>query len=140
MLYGVKVKVTTVRSCTVLVVDDDAAIRDTLHQLLEEDGYAVEMAADGSVALDMMRAAPFPMVVLLDLMMPRLNGYLVLDAVIAEPRLQRHRYVVMTASASALTEPLQRVMERLEALSVIKPFNIDHLLDLVAKSASRLAR
>lgn len=122
------------RSCTVLVVDDDAAIRETLHQLLEEDGYTVEMATDGIVALDMLRRASFPRVVLLDLMMPRLNGYEVLDAVMADPALRCHRYVVMTASASALTESLLYIMEQLQALSVIKPFNIDYLLDQVAES------
>lgn len=129
---------TTVRSCTVLVVDDDAAIRDTLHQLLEEDGYSVKMAPDGAAALDLLRGAPSPWVVLLDLMMPRLNGYEVLDAVMAEPPLRRHRYVVMTASASALTEPLLRDMEQLDALSVIKPFNIDDLLDQVAEAMKGL--
>lgn len=126
------------RSCTVLVVDDDAAIRDTLHQLLEEDGYSVKMAPDGAAALDLLRGAPSPWVVLLDLMMPRLNGYEVLDAVMAEPPLRRHRYVVMTASASALTEPLLRDMEQLDALSVIKPFNIDDLLDQVAEAMKGL--
>ena len=132
---------TTVRSCTVLVVDDDAAIRDTLFQLLDDDGYTVEMASDGAEALDMLRGAPDARVVLLDLMMPRLNGYKALDAIMAEPELlQRHRYVIMTASASALTEPLLYVMEQLGASSIIKPFNIDDLLEQVARSACDLNR
>ncbi|HZC06618.1 MAG TPA: response regulator [Ktedonobacterales bacterium] len=130
---------TAAPSYSVLVVDDDAAIRETLHQLLVDDGYAVMLAPDGVVALDMLREAPHPMVVLLDLMMPRLDGFGVLAAVMADHRLQRqHRFVIMTASASALSGPTAPVIEQLGALSLIKPFNIEHLLELVAEAASHL--
>jgi CheY-like chemotaxis protein len=130
---------TAVRPYMVLVVDDDAAIRETLHQLLDDDGYAVMLAPDGIVALEMLREAPHPMVVLLDLMMPRLDGFGVLAAVMADGRLQRqHRYVIMTASASALSGTAALVIDQLDALSLIKPLNIERLLDLVAEAASHL--
>jgi len=123
-----------------LVVDDDAAIRETLHQLLEDEGYHVEQAADGIAALDALRATQRPMVVLLDVMMPRLDGLGVLQAVTEDTSLaQKHRFIVMTASASALTEALTRIMRCLHAPALIKPFSIDQLLDLMAEANSKLA-
>ena len=122
------------------MVDDDAAIRETLHQLLEDEGYHVEQAPDGVAALDALRATQRPMVVLLDVMMPRLDGYGVLREVTRDESLAgKHRFVVMTASANTLTEALTQLMRQLDAPALIKPFSIDLLLDTLAKAASQLA-
>ena len=122
------------------MVDDDAAIRETLHQLLEDEGYQVEQAADGIAALDVLRATQRPMIVLLDVMMPRLDGLGVLQAVTEDESLAgKHRFVVMTASAAAITGALSQLMRRLNAPALIKPFSIDHLLRLLAEAANQLA-
>lgn len=124
---------------TALVVDDDAAIRETLHQLLEDEGYLVEQAPDGVAALDALRASKRRMVVLLDVMMPRLDGLGVLQAVTSDEALaNRHRFVVMTASSSALTDSLVQLMRQVKAPALIKPFSIEQLLDLLAEAASQL--
>jgi two-component system response regulator MprA len=58
----------------VLVVEDDVDLRETLCELLDAEGVAVVRADDGEEALDLLRKGLRPAVVLLDLMMPRMNG------------------------------------------------------------------
>ena len=78
----------------VLVVDDEEAIRGSIAMLLEDEGYTVHQASNGAQALDLLRAADAPLVVLLDWMMPVLNGLEVLDAAVQEPvSLSRHTYI-----------------------------------------------
>lgn len=139
-LLALTVRPATTHSPAALVVDDDAAIRETLHQLLEDEGYQVEQAADGIAALDVLRATQRPMIVLLDVMMPRLDGYGVLREVTRDESLaSKHRFVVMTASANTLTEALTQLMRQLGAPALIKPFGIDQLLATMAEAASQLA-
>ncbi|HEV2405990.1 MAG TPA: response regulator, partial [Ktedonobacterales bacterium] len=57
-----------------LVVDDDVDTRDVVRLLLEDVGYVVSEAKDGEQALDMLRASDVPLVVLLDLDLPRIDG------------------------------------------------------------------
>jgi CheY-like chemotaxis protein len=66
---------TVTQSGSVLVVDDDADIRDSIGDILELRGYEVTRAANGREALDRLRNGPRPCVILLDLMMPVLNGW-----------------------------------------------------------------
>jgi len=63
----------------VLVVDDDRDIRGTLRVALEDAGYTVHEAPDGLSAMDLLLTSPFPLVVLLDLMMPRMTGSEILE-------------------------------------------------------------
>lgn len=63
----------------ILVVDDDRGIRDTLATLLEREGYVVRRAENGQVALDMIRGRAKPDLMLLDLMMPVLSGFELLE-------------------------------------------------------------
>jgi CheY-like chemotaxis protein len=62
------------RAGSILVVDDDEDLRETLVDLLEAEGYAVAQASDGAAALDLLRHGLRPQVILLDLMMPRMDG------------------------------------------------------------------
>jgi len=59
----------------VLLVDDDTDAREALAELLRLDGYVVREASDGSTALGLLRRAPLPCVVLLDLSMPGISGW-----------------------------------------------------------------
>src|SRR5262249_40562650 len=60
---------------TIVVVDDEEAICETLRDVFEEEGYGVQTALDGVAALDLLREmAVKPRVVILDLLMPRLDG------------------------------------------------------------------
>ena len=64
----------SVTGIPVCIVEDDEDIRTTLRFLLEDAGYSIREAANGVVALELLRSASSPMVVLLDLMLPILDG------------------------------------------------------------------
>jgi CheY-like chemotaxis protein len=64
----------------VLVVDDDPLIRDTITEILEESGYRVATAAHGKDALNLLQQGPRPDAIILDLMMPVMDGWQFLDA------------------------------------------------------------
>ena len=58
----------------ILVVDDNAALRENLAEALQLEGYEVAVAGDGAAALALLAVEPFPSVVVLDLVMPGLDG------------------------------------------------------------------
>jgi len=60
---------------TVLIIDDDHAVVDSLSEFLEDEGFNVVTAADGQAGLDRLRQGLRPCAILLDLMMPRTNGW-----------------------------------------------------------------
>ncbi|NNJ08865.1 alpha/beta fold hydrolase [Chloroflexales bacterium ZM16-3] len=79
-----------------LLVDDNAMNRDMLSRRLERLGYRVTQAADGRPALNAMRATPFDLV-LLDIMMPEMDGYAVLREIQSDPDLRRVPVIVLSA-------------------------------------------
>jgi CheY-like chemotaxis protein len=116
----------------VLIVDDDTAIRETMRFVLEDAGHEVEEAGDGLAALDLLRSAEQSTVVLLDLMMPKLDGAGVLGAVAGDRALAvRHRYALITATHQTLSLAFVNLLTSLSVPVVRKPFDIDVLLDLV---------
>jgi CheY-like chemotaxis protein len=119
----------------VLVVDNDEAIRETARFLLEDEGYEVIEAPDGAAALDLLRMSDQPMVVLLDIVMPRLSGVELLQLVGRDERLICHAFVVWTASRVPVPAEL---LASLDAPLVPKPFDVDELLEVVARAAERL--
>lgn len=117
----------------ILVVDDDTSIRETLRYVLEDAGYAVTEARDGIQALEHLRKASEPMIVLLDLMMPRMDGAGVLGTVAGDPwRLHRHSYILMTAGHQTLSLAFAHMLSDLSVPVIYKPFDIDQLLDIIA--------
>ncbi len=104
-----------------LVVDDNEDNRYTLTQRLKRQGYAnVATAQDGREALDLLRTRPFDLV-LLDIMMPELNGYQVLAELKADDRL-RHIPVIMISAVSELDSVI-RCIELGADDYLPKPFN-----------------
>lgn len=85
---------------TILFVEDDADIRDTLADVLEEDGYTVKSAGNGQEALDLLHGGLRPSLILLDLMMPIMNGWQFRAAQIKEPDLAAIPVVVVSAGAN----------------------------------------
>lgn len=123
----------------VLVVDDDQDIRDVVRFILEDAGYEVLDTGDGERALQMLRDSPTPLVVLLDLLMPRPNGIDVLTEIIADPALkQRHAYILLTADNNVLRDKAEPLLSQLSAPTISKPFDVDKLLETVA-SVSQIA-
>lgn len=79
-----------------LVVDDDKDIRDSLAQILEEEGFEVSAAENGQLALEAIGRS-VPDVMLLDLMMPVMNGWQVLEALRSSLMLPQIQVVVLSA-------------------------------------------
>jgi class 3 adenylate cyclase len=104
-----------------LLVDDNEDNLYTLTQRLRREGYtSLTTARDGRQALELIRAQPFDLV-LLDVMMPELNGYQVLEALRADERL-RHVPVIMISAVDEL-ESVIRCIELGAADYLPKPFN-----------------
>lgn len=123
----------------VLIVDDDEEIRFTLRMVLEDEGYAVLEVGDGLAALDLLYRIPDRLVVLLDVMMPRLDGIGVLRAVRGEPDLAaRHAYLLLTASHQARDPDIAPLLNELAIPVIAKPFTLTHIASLVAQAAARL--
>jgi len=112
-------------AASVLVVDDDADIRDCMADVLESAGYDVRTAANGKEGLEALCGGYRPCVVLLDLMMPVMTGQEFLAAV-RRSELSRLPVVVVTAAGQSVVAPGADELMR-------KPFDIDLLLDTVER-------
>jgi chemosensory pili system protein ChpA (sensor histidine kinase/response regulator) len=124
---------------TVLIVDDDLAIRESLRLMLEDEGYVVAEARDGLEALATLRVATHPMVVLLDIWMPRLGGQDVLREVVRDRRLKStHAFVVNTANPRALELAFRELLASLGIPVLEKPVDLDALLESIAAATRRL--
>ncbi len=123
---------------TVLVVDDDGAIREMVHSALEEVGYTVWEARQGDEALTLLRESTTPMVALVDLLMPVVSGFELLQRVAEDWDLaRRHAYVVVTASEESLPV-VQALRSTTVVEGIVKPFDIDTLIETVERAAAML--
>ena len=112
-----------------LVVDDDAAIADSLRALLESKGYEALSASDGQAAADL-AAREMPDVVLLDLMLPKLPGLEVCRRLKADPRTKGIKIILMTGMGwTAETETASGPDDW-----VVKPFSTESLLEKIEKA------
>jgi CheY-like chemotaxis protein len=115
-------------STTVLIVDDDADIREVMKIFLEANGYHVNVAADGLDALEQLRAGPRPELILLDLMMPRLDG----EQFLKQFRASRFADIpVVIISGYTLAE--KKANELMAACCLMKPVEAEHLLTTVRR-------
>jgi CheY-like chemotaxis protein len=89
----------------VLIVDDDRAIRETLADVLGDEGYEVGTAADGQEALAVCRSAPPPGLILLDLQMPVMDGLEFARLKGCDESLSQIPFCVMTASGASASIP-----------------------------------
>jgi CheY-like chemotaxis protein len=110
---------------TVLLVEDDYDVRDTLQDLLESEGFDVVPAANGKQAIDFLRYAKpgGDFVVVLDLMMPMVSGWEVLDLLTRDARLADIPVIVLSALQ---TERPPRAQE-----FVRKPFTMQALVSSI---------
>jgi CheY-like chemotaxis protein len=104
------------------VVDDDRGIRELLRVVLEMEGFDVATASDGEQALDILTASDEGVVVLMDVMMPRLGGLEVCERLTARALAERHRVALMTASLLEEAECPAPVRALLR-----KPFNLEEV-------------
>jgi len=81
----------------ILIVDDEADIRDSLQEFFEDEGFVVATAANGEQGLARLRAGPLPCVIILDLLMPVLDGNEMYEQMQADPALARVPVIISTS-------------------------------------------
>jgi DNA-binding response OmpR family regulator len=119
--------------CSILIVEDDASIRRLVRTVLLRKGYQVEIASDGLEAIAKLAVANYD-VIILDLMMPNLDGFSFLSAM-ARDTPERLKRVIITSAASPAV-----INERLKGIPfdlLPKPFDIHELLSRVEACAVR---
>lgn len=113
-------------ACPILVVEDNQEVRELEVALLETEGYEVTSASNGKEALDLLSSIKKPCVVLLDLMMPVMNGRQFLSAIKEDTALSPIPVVIVSA-----------VSDRSDTAGAVgfvpKPIKIDELLDNVSR-------
>src|SRR5262245_35176170 len=113
---------------TILVVDDDPALREGLEAVLQKRGYRTLGAGDGIVAQELIRSRR-PDLVVLDMMMPRCGGFVVLENFCRKP--EAPPFIMITANEE------QRLKSHAEQAGVVdyihKPFSIERLLAGIRK-------
>ena len=114
----------------ILLVEDDVDLLNVARQLLADEGYPVKPASNGYEALAILRGPetePLPCLILLDLMMPVMDGWQFRAEQIRDPRLAGIPVVVLTANSQALEKH-----DRLSvAAALTKPVALVQLLDVV---------
>ncbi len=119
---------------TVLVIDDDTAIRDMVAQMLEEEGYQTLKAVDGMDGLEQAREA-MPDVIILDVMMPRLNGFDCAAALKGDPRCRHIPIIMLTVLNDA-----QRAFGLGVDAYLTKPFEADAVMAEVKRLLDKRAQ
>jgi CheY-like chemotaxis protein len=118
----------------ILIAEDDAPLRLSLRFLLEQQGYTCAEAANGREAVDIARLA-FPQCVLLDIVMPELDGLAVARQLRSDPRTRGARIHCITGS----TDAASRERARLAGCDLVlpKPIDPDELLQVVGRQVRR---
>jgi CheY-like chemotaxis protein len=116
------------KSAHILVVEDDPDIRESVVEILEDEGHRVTSAGDGREALDLLQSAsPAPDLILLDLMMPIMSGYQFREEQLKLPAFASIPVLIVTADVNARVK-----VESLQVAGFVqKPLKIQPLLDLV---------
>jgi two-component system, chemotaxis family, chemotaxis protein CheY len=115
---------------SVLVVEDDVAIRAALCELLEFEGYKVHQATDGKQALETLKRGLRPHLILLDLMMPVMSGSRFREEQMNDPLIAYIPVIVLSADSN-----IKNVSEKLRIDRFLrKPVNLDELLATIQQS------
>ena len=115
---------------SILIVDDEAELHELITDVLTDEGYIVAQIKNGYTALAYLHAAPaLPCVIILDLMMPSLNGWDFLRARLGDPLLESIPIVVISAAHTFATAKVLGAQDFL--LKPLKPLDLDHLVALV---------
>jgi CheY-like chemotaxis protein len=121
---------------TVLVVEDDESVRDALCQLMRDEGFEPTCARNGQEALAALVGGKSPCLILLDLMMPVMNGWQLLEWFKDHPEHETAPVVVMSAATYSEVERLRRTDRHVTDV-VRKPIDVDRLLRAVHAACER---
>jgi CheY-like chemotaxis protein len=96
----------------ILIVDDDDGVRNAIQTVLEDEGFTVVAAENGRQALHVLRTRSLPCLILLDLMMPQMNGFDVAEALRGDAAWSAVPVVVVTAAHAPVVSGAVRVMRK----------------------------
>lgn len=113
----------------ILIVDDDKDILSAIKMILELHGYAIESASNGKEALELLHSE-LPSLILLDLMMPVMDGFEFLQNIESNPKFSNIPVIVMTATHN-------KVKKITKYTTLLKPFNVEVMLDLIGDAHQR---
>ena len=112
----------------ILVIDDDLAIRVLLQAVLRRMKFEVELAEDGSVGLEKLRRNGRFDLILLDLMMPKINGYEFIEKVSHEYSDGRPHIIVFTAAGK---RGVDKIPPNTICNSILKPFDLEKFIEMI---------
>jgi CheY-like chemotaxis protein len=112
----------------ILIVDDEPDIRDSLQEYLEDEGFAVATAANGAEGLARLRSGELPRVIILDLLMPVMDGNEMYEQLQADPVLAQLPVIISTSDPRRAPSGV---------LTMKKPVNLARLLATVRQFCAR---
>lgn len=118
----------------ILVIDDDLAIRVLLQAVLKRMKFDVELAEDGAAGLEKVQQNGGYDLILLDLMMPRLNGYEFIEQVGTKVDGHRPHIVVFTAAGK---RGVEKIPQSAVCNSILKPFDLDTFIEIIGDCLNR---
>jgi CheY-like chemotaxis protein len=116
---------------TVVIVDDDEAVRAAIADVLDDSGFFTMIAADGHEAMRVLRAAPRPCVALVDLVMPRVDGWSLIAAIRSDPSLGHVPIICATAGRDDAPLGTHTILR--------KPFDASELVGAVRRAFASIA-
>lgn len=125
--------VKTGEKTSLLVVDDDAPIRKLLERVALRAGFEVGVAKDGVEALEMLEQRPYS-IAIIDLMMPRLSGYELVEKIST----MNPRPVVLVATAMTNSE-VSKIDDTLVRRVIRKPFDVQAVAEALIETAKQIA-
>src|SRR5579863_5406603 len=111
----------------ILVVEDDEDIREVMQEMLASEGFCVDVAGDGIDALGKLAVEAEPPLIILDMMMPRMDGETFLEVLRGTPALADAAVIVISGNAIKR----EKGGDFQAVASLAKPFELDELLGLI---------
>ena len=118
----------------ILVIDDDLAIRVLLQAVLRRMKFEVELAEDGVAGFEKIQQNGGYDLILLDLMMPRLNGYEFIEKMSEEYPGKRPHIVVFTAAGK---RGVDKIPAEAVCNAILKPFDLDKFIEIISDCLTR---
>lgn len=119
------------RPLSILVVDDSVSIRQVVSRMITGQGWEPRTAKDGIDALEKLSREGLPDMMILDIEMPRMNGYELLAALAAEPRYREVPVVMLTSRATAKHQ--EKAISLGAKAFMFKPYNENEFVDLILR-------
>ena len=121
---------------TVLIIDDEESIRDILEVLLTGSGFEILKAESGEEGVEV-ASEKLPDLIILDVMMPRMSGYMVAKHLRLDERLKDIPIILLTATANVAGNIM---LDMPTPYRLTKPFNPDELIDMVNSAFESVAK